>query len=176
MEPISTVLALAQFAPQLVKWITGSDKAAEVAEVAVDVAKQVTGRESTEGAIAALKAADPNLVLQYQQAIEDRTADLEKAFLADLDSARRMQAAALQQDDVFAKRFVYYFAAGWSGFSMLFFALTAFLPVKNARVVDTVLGFLLGTAIASIFQFFYGSSARSARKDEVIQSLTRGKQ
>src|SRR5262245_14405034 len=36
------------------------------------------------------------------------------------DSARRMQVAALQQDDKFAKRFVYYLATAWSAFAMLY--------------------------------------------------------
>ena len=84
-----------------------------------------------------------------------------------------MQASALQQDDLFAKRFIYWFAIGWSVFSMAFFLAITFvdIPKGNIRVVDTILGFLLGTAIASIFNFFLGTTVRSGQKDRTIQSL-----
>lgn len=68
MEPISIAMGLAQFAPQLLKWITGSDKAEAVAQKAIDIATTVTGKPSGDEAIKALQA-DPNLVLQYRQAV-----------------------------------------------------------------------------------------------------------
>ncbi len=103
-------------------------------------------------------------------------ADLEKSYLADADSARKMQIAALGQDDLFAKRFVYFFAIGWSLFAMAFFAAVTFadIPEKNIRVVDTILGFMLGTAIASIFNYFLGSTSVSRKKDDTIQALSGG--
>ena len=99
--------------------------------------------------------------------------DREKAYLGDTQDARHMQVYALQQDDLFAKRFIYWFAIGWSVFSMAFFLVIAFveIPKSNIRVVDTILGFLLGTAIASIFNFFLGTTVRSGQKDNTIQSL-----
>lgn len=99
--------------------------------------------------------------------------DRDKAYLGDTQDARHMQASALQQDDLFAKRFIYWFAIGWSVFSMAFFLAITFvdIPKGNIRVVDTILGFLLGTAIASIFNFFLGTTVRSGQKDSTIQSL-----
>lgn len=99
----------------------------------------------------------------------------EEAYLADTDSARKMQIAALQQDDLFSKRFIYWFAAGWSIFSMAFFVAVTFAPVPkdNLRFVDTLLGFLLGTAIASIFNFFLGTSMSSKAKDSTISALAK---
>lgn len=173
MEPISILLSLAQFAPQLIKWATGNDKAEEVAKIAVGVAQTVAGAKSPDEAIAKL-ALDPALAAEFADKIAAREADLDKAFLADVDSARKMQIAALQQDDVFSKRFVYFFAAGWSGFSMIYFLWATFGTVANTRMADTILGFLLGTAIASIFQFFFGSTARSQKKDDTIQHLSKG--
>jgi hypothetical protein len=40
-------------------------------------------------------------------------------------------------------------------------------------MADTILGFLLGTAIAGIFQFFYGSTQRSRDKDDTIKNLSK---
>lgn len=172
MDPITIVSVLAQFAPQLIRWATGSEKAEKVAEVAVDVAKKVTGVDTAEGAIAAMKA-DPNLVFQYQQALLQADADLQKAYLADLNSARQMQIAALQQDDVFSKRFIYYFAIGWSVFAGTYFFAVTFgtVPEHGIRAADTILGVIIGTVITGFFNFFYGSSVRSRTKDETINNL-----
>lgn len=103
--------------------------------------------------------------------------DIEKSYLADVDSARRMQMEALKQDDLFAKRFVYWFSIAWSLFAMVFLLSTTFLevPEKNIRTVDTVLGFLLGTAISSIFSYFLGTSYTSRRKDDTISQLSANK-
>lgn len=100
-------------------------------------------------------------------------AEIEKAYLADLDSARKMQIAALQQDDKFAKRFLYWYAIAWTVASFGYIAGVTFLdiPPANQRVVDTILGFVLGTALASILAFFFGSSKGSKDKDAAMISL-----
>ena len=104
-------------------------------------------------------------------------ADLEKSYLADTDSARKMQVAALQQDDIFSKRFVYYFSIAWSIFGMAFMMIVTLveIPKDNVNTVNVVLGFLLGTAISSIFSFFLGTSRSSQNKDATIQQLTANK-
>ncbi len=104
-------------------------------------------------------------------------ADLEKAHLADTDSARKMQIAALGQDDLFSKRFIYFFSIFWSVFAMGFIAYASFveIPERNAHTVDVAMGFLLGTAISSIFSFFLGTTATAKKKDDTIQSLAANK-
>lgn len=102
----------------------------------------------------------------------------EEAYLKDTQSARQMQVAALQQDDLFSKRFIYGFAIFWSLFAMVFFVFVTFgeVPEKNLRMADTILGFLIGTAIAGIFNFFLGTTYRSQKKDETISTLARENQ
>lgn len=101
----------------------------------------------------------------------------EEAYLKDTQSAREMHVAALQQDDLFSKRFIYGFAVFWSLFAMVFFMFVTFgdVPEKNLRMADTILGFLIGTAIAGIFNFFLGTTFRSQKKDETISTLARNK-
>lgn len=108
-------------------------------------------------------------IRQNQQRIDEQ-----KDLLLSDESAREMQVAALQQEDIFAKRFVYYFASAWSLFSMAYiFGITFIgIPESSVRFSDTILGFLLGTLISQLISYFYGSSVRSARKDETIQNLT----
>jgi len=82
--------------------------------------------------------------------------------------ARAMQAVALGQDDLLSKRFVYYLSAFWSIAAVIYIAFITFgtIPEDNVRFADTILGFLLGTVVATILNFFLGSSDGSKRKDE----------
>ena len=89
---------------------------------------------------------------------------------ANTDSARKMQIAALQQDDRFAKRFVMYLAMFWSVTSCAYIGAITFteIPANNLRFVDTLLGVCIGTVITTILNFFFGSSASSKEKTEAL--------
>lgn len=80
--------------------------------------------------------------------------------------ARNLQRDALKQDDALSKRGIYYLAFFWSVVASLYlFGVTFFpIPASNERIADTVLGFLLGTIIASIINYFFGSSYGSLEK------------
>lgn len=158
-----------EFAPALVKSLTGSDKAAEVAGKVVGVAQAVTGKDSPEEAIAALRA-DPAKVLDFQQAMAAVQSDVEKAYLQTVLGAQNMQIAALGQDDLFSKRFVYYLAAAWSIFAMLYFLAVTFIPLSptGQRIADTILGVLISTVLGGIFMFFYGSTKNSHDKTRML--------
>ena len=86
--------------------------------------------------------------------------------------ARAMQVAALNQDDKFSKRFVMYLATFWSIMAVVYIFLITFtnIPETNVRFADTNLGYLLGTVVATILNFFLGSSAGSKAKQEVIEA------
>lgn len=169
MPLIPIAMALAQFAPGIIKLLTGSDKAEDVAGQVVGIAQTITGTSDGETALAAIKA-DPGKVLEFQQAMSAQQSDLEKAYLLDVQNARQMQIAALSQDDLFSKRFVYYFAIFWSLFSMAFFTAVTFLPIQGfgQRIADTILGVLVSTIITGIFHYMYGSTRGSAAKTEMI--------
>ena len=101
------------------------------------------------------------------------SAEIEMAYLKDVQSARDMQVAALKQDDLFAKRFLYYFAIAWSAFAAIYILCITLIniPKDNQRFADTILGFLLGTIIAQIIAFFFGSSRSSQAKDATIRAV-----
>jgi hypothetical protein len=91
--------------------------------------------------------------------------------------ARAMQIAALAQDDLFSKRFVMYLAIFWSvtAVTYIFFITFGSIPADNIRFADTILGFLLGTVVATIINFFLGSSAGSKEKTEALTEMKNGK-
>lgn len=171
MLPIA--MALAQFAPSLIGLLTGSDKAASVAQQVVGIAQTITGTPTPEAALAAIQA-DPAKMLEFQQAVLASDTDLQKAFLADVQSARSMQIAALGQEDLFSKRFVYYLAAAWSIFAMLYFTGVTFIKIEPAgqRVADTVLGVLISSVLGGIMAYFYGSTKGSAEKTRLLAAST----
>lgn len=94
-------------------------------------------------------------------------------FMAELDAkdranARDMQREAMKSDDPLVRRFIFYFAAFWSLCAAAYIGFITFseIPKENMRFVDTILGFLLGTIVASMINFFYGSSQGSRMKDQ----------
>lgn len=169
MDPVTIAMALAQFAPGIVKLLTGSDKAAEVANQVVGIAQTVTGTSTGPEALAAMQA-DKAKVLDFQLAMASKQQELEIAYLEDVQSARAMQISALSQEDLFSKRFVYYLAAAWSLFAMTYFACVTFWPPEAAgqRIADTILGVLISTVLGTILAYFYGSTKGSAEKTRLL--------
>lgn len=90
--------------------------------------------------------------------------------LANLKDARAMQVAALSQDDLFSKRFVYYFISFWSVVSATYIAFVTFaiIPESNTRTADTVLGIILGTIITGMFNYLIGSTITSRQKNDML--------
>ena len=97
MDPLSIALGLSQFVPAIAKWVTGSDKAAEVAGKVVDIAKVVTGKDEPDQALAAIQA-DPNMALQFKTAVLAQGTELERLALANAsDVNKTMQAEAASE-------------------------------------------------------------------------------
>jgi hypothetical protein len=110
----------------------------------------------------------PETVANWKLAAQQHERELLQMAYGDTANARNMQVEALRQDDVFAKRFIYVFATFWSIFAAGYIGFITFgtIPEDNQRFADTILGFLLGTVVATILQFFFGSSMGSKEKDK----------
>ena len=112
------------------------------------------GVEDTVASVAQAISGDPEAAMKLRQL----DFEYDKLEQADRANARAMQEAALAQSDIFSKRFVYYFATFWSVFAVTYILVITLvnIPEKNIRFADTILGFILGTVIATILNFFYG--------------------
>ena len=155
------------FAPAIATAVAGPLGGAAVSMIA-----KKFGVEDTVAAVANAITGDPEAGKKLRElALEYAKMDLEN-----VNDARAMQNTALNQSDVFSKRFVYYFAAFWSVFAVVYiFAITfATIPQGNIRFADTIIGFLLGTVVATILNFFYGTSKSSQDKTDKMAEMMRG--
>lgn len=176
MVPVTIALALAK-ATGLTDMIgrkLGGEKGAEIAGKVMEAAEIVTGNKDPKAALEAMRQ-NQELVQALRMRLIDLYESESKLEIEDRANARAMQVAALNQSDVFSKRFVYYFAMGWSFFTMAYLiGITFFaIPESSVRFADTVLGFLLGTIIATMIAYFYGSSKSSKDKDAAIAEMAR---
>ena len=112
--------------------------------------------------------ATPEAVANWKMAVMQNETEVLRMAYGDIANARNMQVEALRQEDLFSKRFIYYFAIFWSIFAAGYIGFITFgtIPTDNQRFADTILGFLLGTVVATILQFFFGSSMGSKDKDK----------
>lgn len=176
MEPVSIAIALAKATglTDLIGRKLGGYKGAEIASKVVQAAEIVTGHTDPKAALDAMRE-DQAKVHELKLKLIDIYDTESQREADDRANARSMQIAALSQSDTFSKRFVYVFASIWSVFAMLYIIGITFWPIPqdSVRFADTILGFLLGTVIASLFTFFYGSSKGSKDKDDAIAAMAR---
>jgi hypothetical protein len=153
---------LGSVAPALASIVAGPAGGAAVSAIA-----RQFGVADTVEAVTQAVAADPDAALKLAQ-IDLETLKVEQANTAD---ARDMQKIALQQSDVFSKRFTMYLTVFWSVSAVAYVGFITFgvIPDKNVRFADTILGFILGTVVATMLNFWFGSSIGSKEKTEALK-------
>ena len=123
---------------------------------------------------------ESDLIDRHNKADFTETA-LKQTLAADADrqNARNAQAERERSDDLFIKRFPYYYAFLITvlTFAFIFYALDITikggedLPRPTVHIINTVTGFLLGVSLSAIVQYFFGSSAGSKQKAEHISKI-----
>lgn len=145
-------------------------KGKEAIEEKLDIKLPPDGNLSTEQ-LSVLKEKEA----EHEQWLIEASMKLDQLYLQDKANARDLQKAALAQTDLFSKRFLYYYATFWSICSVVYIAAITFgeIPEANVRFADTILGFILGTVVSAIIQFFFGSSRSSQNKDDLVAELSK---
>jgi hypothetical protein len=166
MDPITIAMGLAQFAPQVIRWVTGSDKAEQAAGKVLEIAQAVTGKQGPD-ALEAIKM-DPAMAMQFRQAVMASEADLDKAFLVDRQDARKRDVALAQagrynwRADILAV-----LSVGGLVVCMWFIAKDSDMPERAVNAIMFVAG-VLASAVRDVYSFEFGSSRGSKEKDEII--------
>jgi hypothetical protein len=173
MDPVTIGMALAQFAPSLIKLFTGSDKAADVARKVIDIAKTVTGTDSGEAALEVIKA-DPNKVLEFRAAALAQDAELVRAFLADVQSARSRDIEVRKLtggQNLRADLAVLAVVVGLIACLGVMVLYRDKMPGEVVGILSTIAG-IFGACLKDYFAFEFGSSRSSREKDETISKLS----
>lgn len=157
------------FAPALATAVAGPLGGAAVSMIA-----KKFGVEDSVAAVAQAIAGDP----EANKKLREMEFEYAKLHLENVKGARDMQNNALNQSDVFSKRFVYYFASFWSVSAVVYIGFITFatIPKDNIRFADTIIGFLLGTVVATILNFFYGTSKSSQDKTDKLAEMAKANQ
>ena len=113
------------------------------------------------------------LKIELQKVVNEHEATLQRLVHENTASARELQKSALAQEDRFSKRFIYYLAALWSLAGIVYVFLATFTEVANGRTSDTVLGFLMGTIVSTIINYFFGSALRARPKTLLKMTKTK---
>lgn len=117
---------ISEFAPTLIGKITGSDKAEEVAENVVGIAKSVTGQDDPEKAVNILKT-NPEIALKFQK--ELHTYELTKIQ----EETKRLQIvnSTMQAEATSGKGI----QAFWRPFNGILFGITLFCDYFISQIV-----------------------------------------
>lgn len=168
---------IAKFLPELLH-LFGKDKQAEVAEEIVDIAKQITGKDSEDAAVEKILA-DPNLALQFKQSVlnqqvrlEEIAIEREKIYVSDVQDARKYRDEKL-------------FYLGCTIYVIFFLTMStaiigsyALLTVKNSDLdpgmiaavfglIGAIVGYVASQA-QSVTNFNFGTSYGSMQKGDAM--------
>lgn len=169
MDPITLALSLAgQFAPSIIKYLTNSDTAVEVATQVIETAKVVTG-ESKPSQAADMLRANPELAMQFQEKMAAQEADLEKAYLADRADARRRDIALIQagQTNRRADVMVLIDAIGLIACLVVLMFYRQGMPEGVVTLITTIAS-IFGLCLRDAHQFEFGSSRSSQQKTDLL--------
>lgn len=169
MEPITAALALAQFAPQILRYFGVGEKPVAVAEKVVAIAQDITGTDGPAHALAKLQA-DPALVQQFNLAVLAADTELEKAALADREDARARDIKVRELSGGKNTRADVMVGGAVLGLVSCLLVLVFFrqeVPGEVVGIVSTIAG-IFGACLRDAFQFEFGSSRGSKEKDELL--------
>lgn len=176
MDPVTIALALAQFAPSLLRFLGVGDTSVAAATKAIEVATSVTG---TTSSVDALKVVQENKEAQAQfntQILAQQTA-LEEAYLSDRSGARQRDVqlvTALGHSNFRADILAYVSIAGL--IAIMYTTLFVQVPAGAAHDIILLLAGSLVAIVKDVYGFEFGSSRSSKDKDAVIAEVTRSAQ
>lgn len=166
-------------APTVAEWILGDKTGKAVGKVAT-IAQDILGTSDADQIERAV-AADPNLALQFKQAViaaaaEEKRMELEaiKAQLADVQSARNQTVELAKTGSAIAwgaPVVSVIIAVGF--FVMLYLIIRREIPEGSRDLANIMLG-SLGSSFTGVVAYWVGSSAGSAQKTAALAAVGRG--
>ena len=174
MDPVTIAMGLAQFAPAVIRWITGSKDAEAVARDVVGVAQAVTGASSPQEALQKIQS-DQAAQLAFREKLMEREADLDKAYLADVQSARARDVELRKAGDSNRRADVMVIGAvvGLISCLLVLIGFRKDIPGEAVGIISTVAG-IFGACLKDAYAFEFGSSRCSKDKDALMARMAGG--
>jgi len=170
---LPALLALANLAPVLMKYLGGTDSTVgKVVTAASEIATTLTGEKTPEEAVVALSK-DPEKLAQFQLQVTQQSIEWDKLFLADVQSARDRDVKLAQAGYRNIRAHSMYLLA------VCVIILLVFIIWKDPNINEYVKGIftlVLGRFLGyldNIYNFEFGTTRASKQKDETIDRLTK---
>lgn len=166
---ISLALALAQYAPSIMRFLGAGESSTQVAEQVAGIATQVTGATTPEEALERLRAST-EAQERYRMAVLAADERLEAAYLADRASARARDVEVRRVSggrNVRADVMIVGVVVGLLACLATLVLWREAIPGEVVGIVSTIAG-IFGACLRDAFQFEFGSSRGSKEKDGVI--------
>lgn len=171
MDPISIALALAQFAPSIMKFLGAGSSSVDTAQKVVDIAQNLTGATDPKEALAAIRA-NAELAQAFNLAVLAADTDLEKAYLTDRQSARNRDIAYVSagRTNKRADLMVLFDVIGLIACLVVLSVFRKEIPGEVVGLLSTIAG-IFGLCLRDAHQFEFGSSRGSRDKDDLLAGL-----
>ena len=163
---VPIALALAQYAPQLMRYFGAGEASTAVAEKVVGVAQAITGTETPQQALERMRD-DAAAQFQFRARMLELDAELERDYLADRQDARRRDVALAQlgQRIYRADVMVALDAVGLVACLVVLAFYRQNLPPEAVTLISTIAG-IFGLCLRDAHQYEFGSSRGSAMKSQ----------
>lgn len=164
---IPLAMTLAQHAPQIIRWMTGSEKAEEVAGQIVAVAEAVTGMQGQQ-AVDAINA-DPAIALKFRESVMQYEQTMDAMYLQDRQDARARDVAIVQagKRNVRADVMVLIDAVGLLACLLALVIYRENMPGEVVALVSTIAS-IFGLCLRDAHQYEFGSSRGSSDKNALL--------
>lgn len=169
---IPALLALANFAPLLVKYLGAGETTEKIATAAVDLAHTITGSSTPEEAIAKMKASS-ELQVRFQEAVMENSRKWDEMYLQDTQNARARDIELRKVGDKNHRANL--LVAATFIIVIVCFAVVVWMSELNEYtkgIITLILGRALGW-VEQIMSFEFGTTRSSKKKDDTIESLSK---
>lgn len=174
MNPITSALGLAQFAPSILRFFGVGEKPVAVAEKVVAIAQTVTGAATPQEALDRLRQ-NAELAHQFNLAVLAADTELEKAVLTDRASARTRDTEIRKITGGTNRRADVMVIGAVIGLISCLAVLILFrkdVPGEAVGIISTIAG-IFGACLKDAYAFEFGSSRGSKDKDAILAAVSR---
>ncbi|MDR0631297.1 MAG: hypothetical protein LBF66_01860 [Holosporales bacterium] len=168
---ISAALGFVEFAPTLVKWLSGNRDVEKIATQVVEIAKKVTQTSSSDDALKRLRE-NPDAAHHFHNEVLRLETEWEISLLEDRQRARERDLALLKAGHA-NKRADLMVVSAALGLVLCLLSLAFYsdmLPGEAVGIISTIAG-IFGGCLKDAFAFEFGSSRGSRVKDSTVASM-----